>query len=101
MHTKHPTALLNWSRSLIKVRKVKTDISEENSDSADRVDKGPMSKSREAILSPKPAFEIGKTHNNIKRHSCNNSISEGVLLIFRHIYKIPVHKRGKPICCFL
>lgn len=67
---------LACGRSLIKVIKMRTDVHEENTDCNDHVDKQPMSKSREAILLSKLAFEIGITYNNIERHLQKISLLE-------------------------
>lgn len=69
MPAKGPIVSLNYSRSLTKVFKVKTDISEKNRDCKDHVDKQSLSKSKEAIISPNLALETGKIRNNIKRYS--------------------------------
>lgn len=69
MPAKGPTVSLNYSRSLIKVFKVKMEISEKNRDCKDHVDKQSLSKSKETIISPNLALETGKIHNNIKRYS--------------------------------
>lgn len=69
MPAKGPTVSLNYSRSLIKVFKVKMEISENNRDCKDHVDKQSLSKSKETIISPNLALETGKIHNNIKRYS--------------------------------
>ena len=45
-----------YGKSVIKVIKIRTDVHEDNSDYNDHVDN--LSRSREAILLPKLAFEI-------------------------------------------
>ena len=88
---KGPTMSLNYSRSLIRVFKVKMEISEKNRDCKDHVDKHSLSKSKEAIISPNLALETGKIHNNIERYSLNSSISEEVF----------INLIGKLMCYFL
>lgn len=76
MYAKGPIVSLACGRSLIKVIKMRTEIHEENTDCNDHVDKQPMSKSREAILLPKLAFEIGIIYNNTERHLQKISLLE-------------------------
>lgn len=54
-----PTVSVACVESLIKLINIRIDVNKWNSDYNDRVDKQPMSESREASLPPKLTSEIG------------------------------------------